>query len=187
MKLKKESLGGLTAALIELVVGVLLLINPTGFTTGIIVGLGVLLALWGAMSTAQYFMAKPEEAAREQGLAKGLVLLMAGLACVLCSDWLVSAFPLLTVLYGILLLLLSALKIQGAVDMMRLKKDNWVFAAGGALVCVVAALFTLLNPFGVRRLVWALVSVALIAEAVLDAFAVFFRKKAKDAAPKPEK
>ena len=78
MKLKKENLGGLTSALIELVIGVLLLINPTGFTTGIIVGLGVLLALWGAMSTAQYFMAKPEEAAREQGLAKGLVLLMAG-------------------------------------------------------------------------------------------------------------
>ena len=180
MKLKKESLGGLTAALIELVVGVLLLINPTGFTTGIIVGLGVLLALWGAMSTAQYFMAKPEEAAREQGLAKGLVLLMAGLACVLCSDWLVSVFPLLTVL-------LSALKIQGAVDMLRLAKDNWVFAAGSALVCVVAALFTLLNPFGARRLVWALVSVALIAEAVLDVLAVFFRKKAKSAEPKPEK
>ena len=90
-------------------------------------------------------------------------------------------------LYGILLLLLSALKIQGAVDMLRLRKDNWAFAAGSALVCVVAALFTLLNPFGVRRLVWVLVSIALIAEAVLDAFAVFFRKKAKDAAPKPEK
>ena len=46
MKLKKENLGGLTSALIELVIGVLLLINPTGFTAGIIVGLGVLLALW---------------------------------------------------------------------------------------------------------------------------------------------
>ena len=57
MKLKKENLGGLTSALIELVIGVLLLINPTGFTAGIIVGLGVLLALWGAMSTAP--MGKP--------------------------------------------------------------------------------------------------------------------------------
>lgn len=180
MKLKKENLGGLTSALIELVIGVLLLINPTGFTAGIIVGLGVLLALWGAMSTAQYFMAKPEDAAREQGLAKGLVLLMAGLACVLCSDWLVSAFPLLTVLYGILLLLLSALKIQLAVDMLRMKKESWVFAGGSALVSVAASLFTLLNPFGVRRLVWVLVSLALIGEAVLDVLAVFFKRKKKE-------
>ena len=71
--------------------------------------------------------------------------------------------------------------------MLRLAKDNWVFAAGSALVCVVAALFTLLNPFGARRLVWVLVSIALIAEAVLDVLAVFFRKKAKSAEPKPEK
>ena len=187
MKLKKENLGGLSAALIELVIGVLLLINPAGFTTGIIVGLGVLLALWGAMSTAQYFMTKAEEAAHEQGLAKGLVLLMAGLSCVLCSDWLVSVFPLLTVLYGILLLLLSTLKVQTAVDMLRLHRENWVFAAGSALLCVAAALFTLLNPFGTRTLVWVLMGIALIGEAVLDVLAVFFKRKATDAEPKAER
>ncbi len=177
MKFGKEHVSGIGGAVIELVIGLLLLINPVGFTSGIIVGLGVLMIVAGATKTARYFMTNAVEAAREQGLAKGLLLLMVGAACALCSDWFVAVFPLLTMLYGLLLLVLSALKVQFAVDMLRLKKQNWLFSAISAAVSVVIAVFVLVNPFGATTLIWVTMGLTLIADAVLDALCLFYRKK----------
>lgn len=173
--MKSEKFGGLASGLVELVVGVLLLINPVGFTSGIVVGAGVLFAASGAVSAARYFLARPEIAAQQQGLSRGLLMMMLGVACVLCSNWFLAAFPVLTRLYGILLLVMSAAKIQLAVDMLRLKRENWLFAAISAAVSTAAAIVVLLNPFETTTVIWILMALSLIAEAVLDILTVFFK------------
>lgn len=178
MKHIKEHSNALFSAVIELVVGILLLLNPEGFTSAIIIGLGVLLIAAGVVSIARYFMAKPVEAARSQGLSKGLVLLIVGGICALFSDRFAAMFPLLTMLYGVLLLIMSAAKIQIFVDMIRLKHANWLFAAISAALSLLLAVVVLANPFDTTAVVWMLISIALIAEAVLDILAVFFKKKA---------
>ena len=47
MKFLKNNLGGIAMCLLELLVGALLLINPAGFTSGIIMGAGLVLILIG--------------------------------------------------------------------------------------------------------------------------------------------
>lgn len=56
--------------LIECVLGILLLINPVGFTSGIIIVLGVVMACLGAGSIVGYFRKTPEEAAQKMILQK---------------------------------------------------------------------------------------------------------------------
>ena len=67
--LKKNS--NLVMCVAELVIGILLLINPTGFTRGIIIALGIPLALQGIGSIIGYFREKPQAASEGNLLAKG--------------------------------------------------------------------------------------------------------------------
>ena len=170
----KESLGVILMSLFEILIGVLLLINPVGFTSGIIVGLGCLLLVLGALSVVHYFRTSPVEAAKEQSLAKGLALLAAGLFCVLHSGWFIAAFPLLTLLYGVGMLLLSLVRIQWTVDALRLKKDVWPWLGVSAALSLLLAVLILCNPFSSTSFMWMFVALSIIVEAVVDIVTAIF-------------
>ena len=71
MKKILQKFGSIILALGEVLVGVLLLIDPAGFTVGIIAGVGMLLTALGVFLVLAYFKADPEEAAMGQNLMKG--------------------------------------------------------------------------------------------------------------------
>ena len=50
----------------ELIIGILLLVNPIGFTSGIIIAFGIALMIMGIRKTIKYFRTEPEEAAVSQ-------------------------------------------------------------------------------------------------------------------------
>lgn len=52
--------GNLLMCISELLIGVLLLINPVGFTSGIIVMLGIIFTVLGVSSMVYYFRTSPE-------------------------------------------------------------------------------------------------------------------------------
>ena len=91
--------------LLVLVIGILLLIKPVGFTSGIIVIIGLLLAAQGIKSIVQYFKMKPAEASKEQLLSKGLIGTLIGCFCMFRSRWFIATFPVLTMIYGVMILL----------------------------------------------------------------------------------
>ena len=164
----KGKSGSIVTCIIEIVVGVLLLINPVGFTSGIIIGAGVAMCLGGLLSIVRYFMMKPELAAQKQLLFKGLVSLLAGAACITKYDWFLTAFPLLTVLYAIAMLILAAARLQKMADMRRMHLPCWYMPGIAALLAAVLAAIILLNPFGAVTAVWTFVAISLIAEAIVE-------------------
>ncbi|MDO4343765.1 MAG: DUF308 domain-containing protein [Eubacteriales bacterium] len=169
--------GSLLMCIIEILVGILLLINPVGFTTGIIVTLGVLMVILGIGSAVGYFRAQPEEAAQESGLAKGLLFISIGYVCCFKTDWFLAAFPLITVFYGILIFISGISKIQWAVDMLRQKQKYWFLALISAALSVVFAALVLANPFSSTEVLWTFIAVSLIVEAVMDILTFIFGKK----------
>lgn len=160
--------GSILTCILEIVVGVLLLINPVGFTSGIIIGAGVLLCLGGLLSVIRYFMLKPEIAAQKQLLFKGLISVMAGAACITKYDWFLSAFPLLTVLYAIAMLILAAARLQKMADMRRMNMPRWYMPGIAAALAAVLAAIILINPFSAVAAVWTFVAISLIAEAIVE-------------------
>lgn len=160
--------GSILTCIIEIVVGVLLLINPVGFTSGIIIGAGVLMCLGGLFSVVRYFMVKPEIAAQKQLLFKGLIALMGGAVCITKYDWFLSAFPFLTVLYAIAMLVLAAGKLQKMADLRRVNVPQWYMPGISALLAALLAAIILLNPFGAVTTVWTFVAMSLIAEAIVE-------------------
>ena len=160
--------GSILTCIIEIVVGVLLLINPVGFTSGIIIGAGVLMVLGGILSVVRYFMLKPELAAQKQLLFKGLTSILAGAVCITKYDWFLSAFPLLTVIYAGAMLLLAAAKLQKMADLRRMDMPRWYLPGISAAMAAVLAAIILINPFGAVAAVWTFVAISLIAEAIVE-------------------
>ena len=175
----KDDAGNVAASLGEMIVGILLLVNPSRFTSGIIIAFGALTALAGAYFTARYFMTEPRQASKEMLFGKGLLFLCAGLFCVLGHRMILLTFPALTVLYGALLLLIGLFKAQKAVDMVRMHGARWYFPAIGAALAVAAAVLIFINPFESALLLWIIIGLSLIGEAALDLVSLVSRLRRK--------
>lgn len=180
MKKWKEWAGKLSAptvSLCEIVIGVLLLIDPVAFTSTIIVMLGVIMALLGLLNMIAYFRTAPAEAAGQRKLAKGLSLAAAGLFCMLEPGWFVATFPVLTMLYGVAILALGIVRVQWTVDEIRLRSGKWLWSAASALLALIAAAIILCDPFSSTAVLWIFAGISLIAEAALDIAAMILLRK----------
>lgn len=164
-------------SIFEIVLGILLLINPVGFTSGIIITLGIVLTIMGIGQIIAYFFADAEEAAKSGKLTKGFLFTVLGLFCAFKSGWFIATFPVLTLLYGVLILVTGASKLQKAVDMARTKQKYWFVALIGALLTLIFAGLIILNPFASTAVLWTFIGVTLIVEAVMDVVTFIFAKK----------
>lgn len=164
-------------SLCEVAIGILLLVNPVGFTTGIIVSMGIILLIFGIINVVQYFRENPEAAALKQELTRGCIEILAGLFCIIKSGWFLAAFPVLTALYGIGILIAGISKVQWTVDMIRLKTKKWFWMAISAVLTIVCAVIILCNPFSSAAVMWIFIAVTLIVEAIIDIIATLFAKE----------
>lgn len=177
MKFLKNHFAGIGMFLLEILVGVLLLINPVGFTSGIIIGAGLVLLLVGIVCIIKYFRAEPQEAAKSQNLMKGLIALLAGSFCALRSEWFVVTFPVITLIYGVVILITGLGKIQWTVDILRQKKPRWFLCALSALVSTACGLVIIAAPFTTTAVLWMFTGIGLIVDACFDIVALIFTNR----------
>ncbi len=175
MKSIKEKARYLLTGLAEFLLGIVLFLRPMGFTQGVLMIAGVLLLVAGVIQIVSYFRTAPEAAAKGHSFSKGIFSLVMGLFLLLRPDTVLAAFPALRMLYGVLFFLLAALKLQWTADFLRFHKYQWLFALlSSALACGTAALI-FLNPAWVSAMLGTLIPIVLIAEAVLDVLALFYK------------
>lgn len=180
METIKEKVNGIVLCLFEFIVGVLLLIDPVGFTSGIIKMTGIVLIILGIIEIIKYFRISAEEAFLGQTLVKGLVFVLAGAFCTFRTEWFIITFPVLTIMYGIIILLAGLGKIQLAVDMIRRKNKNWFWAAINAVISIGCAVVILNNPFTSTAVLWTFTGAALIVEGVFDIITFFVGRNSKE-------
>ena len=127
----------------EILIGVLLLIDPVGFTSAVLMILGIALMILGAWKTVSYFRTSPEAAAQNGGLVVGIVCVLLGAFCVFRWEWFLVTFPVLTVVYGVITLINGINKVQWAVDLLRLKQRFWFVSLIGAALTLVFGILIL--------------------------------------------
>lgn len=176
MKFLKRNANVILLCLFEALIGVLLVVDPIGFTSGIIIAFGIALLAAGLICTIGYFCTDAVEAALRGALVKGLAMLLAGAFCVLQPTWFIATFPLLTILYGVVILFAGLCKVQWAIDALRLKIGRWFLPAISAVVSIICGVVVLSNPFASTLVLWMFTGITLIAEAVLDVVVLFFSR-----------
>ena len=180
MKTFKQEFGAIVFALLQVLLGILLLVDPIGFTSGIIVAFGTVLLIMGTVCIVKYFRTDAAEAAKSQTMLKGLIALLAGWFCAFKSYWFVATFPVLSILYGVAVLVTGLGKVQWMFDMLRAKKKKWFLAAISAVLSIVCAVVILSNPFATTAVLWTFTGISLIVDAVFDIVAIFISGNDRD-------
>ncbi len=183
MKKLKNNLNGILLCIFEIVVGILLLINPISFTESIIMAAGIVLMVIGIFSIIKYFKANVYESATGQYLTKGLLSLLAGAFCAFNSHWFIATFPVLTIIYGIVVLITGLGKIQLTVDMIRMKSKKWFLSIISAVVSITCSIVILNNPFTSTTVLWMFTGITLIVESVIDIITLIVSGKEKKTVP----
>lgn len=173
----KNTLSKLIVCAAEAAVGVILLIDPEGFTRFVLIAAGILLCALGALAVIRYFGMDPTEAALSQGLVRGLISLAIGVLIVYNARWIVYRLASLTILYGVAALLAAIVKLQWTVDMARLKTGVWQSAAVASALSIILAVIILTNPFAVRRALWTFSGVTLIITAISTFLSAILQSK----------
>lgn len=169
--MKTSKAASILLSVCELIVGILLLIDPIGFTGGILVFLGIALSVAGIVNIVQYFRDPPAQAMLKKTLTRGCLELVVGVFFVVKNTY-IASLSLLTTLYGVGTLIIGITKVQWTVDQLRLKADRWVWTALSAALTIVCAVIILCNP----QVVWTFIAVILIVEAVMDLVAAIMTR-----------
>ena len=170
----KVNLGSLVMSLAEMVIGVLLLADPVGFTSGIVGVFGILLMITGVWHVFRYFRTAPEAAATGRILSRGLLELCAGVFCAFRSHWFVAAYSVLTLVYGAGILISGIVKIQWTVDIIRMKRRKWFWMAISGAISFFCGMTVIAAPFRSAAVLWMFVGVTLVVDAVIDMLGTVF-------------
>lgn len=175
-KFLTSKIGNILLCIAEIIVGVLLLVNPDAVTSAFIIGAGAVMILTGVVFCTLYFVGEAEKMVIKQLLFKGLLLIILGVLCVTQYGVLLAALPFVTWVYAIAMLILAAYKVQCTVDILRLSGIRWYFPAISAALAVVLALFILLNPNTAMNIVGGFMGVSIILEAGLEIATIILLK-----------
>lgn len=175
-----DRFGGVVTAVCELGVGIALLINASWFSETCITIIGVVVAAMGIFELLGYFRMSPEDGMESMGMTKALLGLLAGFFCVFRTDWFTDTFKVLSMLYGVGMLLVGVRKLAGTVDMLRLKNGGWTWKLLSGAATTACAVVTLAVDFDGDGM-WIFIGVALIVLAVIDVAAMVMCAKMKKA------
>lgn len=184
MKILKENKTLAILTLIELICGILVLIDVIAFTKTILRIIGILVTIRGALFAMDYFKKSPETASLGNDLFMSLITIGIGIFFILNPDKIIDTFSLLTSLYGIGLFISAASKIQLAVNELRLKNKKWWYFAILAGLTLIVAYVSFMNPFTTVSSNWTFTGIAMIVLALADVATVVF--KYVDIKPKPK-
>ncbi len=177
MKALKQNGNAIILCIIEALAGILLLVDPAGFTAGIIMAVGIALMIVGLFNVIRYFRSSPVEAAVGQLLVRGLVTMLAGAFCTFNYRWFIITFPVITIFYGAAVLIGGLSKVQMATDMLRLKNSKWWWGAISAVISIICAFVIISNPFSSTVALWWFAGISLIVEAVFDVITLIISLK----------
>ncbi|MCR5281768.1 MAG: DUF308 domain-containing protein [Lachnospiraceae bacterium] len=159
--------------LAEAAVGVLLVVNPIGFTSVIIRAIGIGMAAGGLIWSVKYFRTPVREAAASGMLFCGIVSFLLGIFLITRTTWLITTLTILLAIYALILLFLGILKLQWTVDLIRMKRDRWGLSGISAVIAVIIGALILWNPFKSTEVIWKLAGAALLTQAVIDIVSLF--------------
>ncbi len=160
----------------ELLLGILLLINPKGLTTAVVVGVGVVLIAVGIFKLFRYIRLPREEASRTWDLAEGAGCIALGIIAITHQPWLVQILDTLTALYGTLTLILAFMKLQITVDAIRGAKFRWQIMACSFLAITALAILLVTSVLP-ENVVWIITGIVLIIAAFADTIYFILSRK----------
>lgn len=154
-----------------IVLGVLMIVRPEASLPLICRGLGILAAIFGAIRVLQYFLRTPQGIGQRYDLAGGLFCLLIALLLIFRAN---EVAAILSVIVGIFILIDSVFKLQVALDAQRTGVPTWGMMMIFACISLLLGILLVFDTFQGQKILSIIMGVALIYDAVVDLFTVFY-------------
>lgn len=175
MKKIRVALPLLLTAVFEIIFGALLFKDPETFTKTVLMLFGIMLLAVGIMSLIRYIKLNREGGSpilNGLTLAAAVVSLVLGAICSFAPGAVIAIFTVLAVVYGIIFLIMGALKCQSFFAGRALEIRTPVLIIFGAVLTAVCGIVIITDPFKTADVMLKFLGIALIAQAVIDIVAL---------------
>ena len=166
--------------IVLLLIGILLLVNPSKYAPSLIRIVGLLLVVHGIVLVIRYFRIEPEEAAKSDNLSTGMIACILGWFCIFGQAWLIATFPHLAAFYGLFQLILGFHKLQRTVDSLRLKTDMALFYGASAVIYLIFGCIVIFHVEMTIVPVWTFTGITLLLEGIVDIIALIKARHVDD-------
>ncbi len=163
MNIMNRNRDSLVLTVTEIIVGIVLLINPLGFTKMILVAIGVLALISAGVNFIDYLH---DHTHKDKAVSAALQAVV-GLVLTLGSNWILATFSALFIIFGLLNIFAGIHKFNQAMLLRRNGLPSGM-AFVGSIVTIGLGVLIFLNPFDAFMTVWQFIGISLIIEAVLD-------------------
>ncbi len=130
---------------LTIILGLLLIMNPTGAGKGIAVLLGIVLLISGAIDIARYFLAGEAYFNRNGDLIGGIIKCLVGLIAVTRAGLVLS---LIVNIAGLFVILNGAKEISNSLDLRSRNAPGWMVSMVFSVLILLVGISMLFNPFG---------------------------------------
>lgn len=159
----------------ELIVGIMLLLEPALFTQIMVIVFGVALIALGVIHLVDYFRDRKKGSSNAFALTFSIVLMLAGLLIACFSQALLGLFRLPVMIYGVMLVIFGIYRIGFYFDMRSFGVPMTVIPIVSAVVAIVAGIIIVLNPTDALDLMWRISGIIHILLAFSDTVALLLR------------
>ncbi len=152
-----------------LILGVLMIIFPEKSSDIICIAVGLILGIWGLVRLITYFASGKIESFGSFALVQGTALLGFGILFII-NPGILKAF--LSAALAITLIVSGVMKLQYAVDFLRLKAKFWYVSLLGAVISITLGAMVFFNPFSAAKWLMLFIGISLTVNAVWDIISV---------------
>ena len=159
----------------EVYAGVRLLTNPVEFTNRVVVFFGIIMIMIGVVSVIRALELKSTRLLPYRlGLLGGVLDLIIGVICVFFSSKVVSLFPVLFMIYGIIMVVSGIHKIRNYLVLKDFGINRSWLVVISAVLSIILGVVVFLNPFSATEAARLYTGIFLIVEGVMDLFTFIF-------------
>ncbi|MBR1759526.1 MAG: DUF308 domain-containing protein [Lachnospiraceae bacterium] len=157
------------SALLLVAAGVILVIWPEMTLTTICMVIGGIVAAVGVFYIIAYFVRDRLKSILGMDLVLGLLITAVGILILTHTKTVISMIP---VIFGVVLLISSLVKVQTAVDMKRLHVKRWWITLLFAVMTIILAVVLIRNPFEAMATLMVYVGICFIVDGILTLFSM---------------
>ena len=164
-------------AIVEIIVGIFLIVDPIRFTFALVRFIGIVLMILGFVFLIRFLTGTKSNVVDENGrsvTANPITLIVAIIAMILgailafATVWIMGLIGVAAIIFGICLVIFGILKIKNFADKKKANLPASPISIVGAILSVVLGIIIVVNPFTAVNTVWIVAGIALIVTAVVD-------------------
>lgn len=178
---KKAKTGYIVISILYIALGICLIAFPDQSLETICLITGIAALAAGIYKIVSYFFKWDRRFSADLDLLSGIFSMIAGAVLIAHPAFITNIFP---ILIGIVVIVDSAFKLQGAAQLRKSRMKNWWGVPLTAVIGILFGLLLVFNPFKANRVALIFVGISLVIDGVENFWTFFFVKRmARKAAP----